>query len=565
MRSRILIVFILLLSLSSTASAAQFNFVDQFLNRYRPSAAPPQLEPQSIEQAWQAMVRSGQLPISINDVIRLMLQSNLDISLQRLTPFERRILIDSLFTRFEPTLDITAATNRNTQPTATALDAGVNSTLAHFYTIGYGQTLQGGTRVDVDLTVRRSSTNNPFATFNPSYSSSLVYQVSQPLLRNFGRDINITQIRVARNNASLSEIDFEMQVINLVNQAQNLYWDLVSQREDIRVRNTSLQLAERTLADNKRKVEIGTMAPIDIVQAESEVAQRQEQMVTGSYLADQTQDRIKRLMTNLGDPALVLAKLDPVEQLRRPATGDTMSIEEAIKYALESRPEMRRYALQLQNADMNLKFDKNQLLPQFNVFASYTQSGVGGTEIDRNTRLPVRRGGLTDAFSQTFGYDFTGYQIGFTVSINLSNKSAQAAYTTDLVQKRSIEAARTAQAQAIALEVRNAHSVLDMNKARIEAAQKALQLANLQLEAEQKKFQLGTTEVRFVLEAQRTVAQQQTNEIASLVNYAKALVEYDRSLGRTLRKNSVEIDKTLQIAVHPVSGSDTARPAAAQQ
>jgi outer membrane protein TolC len=312
------------------------------------------------------------------------------------------------------------------------------------------------------------------------------------------------------------------------------------------------------------------MAPIEIVQAESEVAQREEQMVTGSFLLDQTQDRIKRLMTSLGDPALVLAKLSPVEQLKRPAAGDTMPIEEAVKYALESRPEMRRYDLQLQNADMNLKFDRNQLLPSLNVFASYTQSGVGGFQKERidpnGVFIPARPGGLFNSFGQVFGYDFTGYQVGFNLQINLSNKASQAAYASDLIQKRTTEAARTAQAQAIALEVRIAHSATEMNKARIQAAQKALQLANLQLEAEQKKFQLGTTEVRFVLEAQRTVTQQQTNEIAALVNYAKALVDYDRAVGRTLRKNNIVIDKALNASISgPASGSDTARPTVAQE
>jgi outer membrane protein TolC len=442
MKTRILAAFVLMCAISTAASAAQFSFIDQFLKRYRPTNIEAmKLAPQSADQAWESLVRSGQLPISIGDVVQLMLQSNLDVSVQRLTPFERRVLVDTLFQRFEPTIDITAFANRSTTPTQTSLDATVNSTLSHFYTVGYGQTLQTGTRVDVDLTVRRGSTNNPYASFNPSYSSALQYSFNQPLLRNFGRDVNLTQIRIARNSASLSEIDFEIGVINLINQAQVLYWDLVNQQEDIKVRTTSLELANKTLTDNKRKVEIGTMAPIEIVQAESEVAQREEQMVTGSFLLDQTQDRIKRLMTNLGDPALVLARLSPVEQLRRPGPGDTMAIEEAIKYALESRPEMRRYDLQIQNADMNLKFDRNQLLPSLSVFGSYTQSGVGGFQKERidpnGVFIPSRSGGLVDSFGQVFGYDFTGYQLGFNVSINLSNKSAQAAYASNLIQKRT--------------------------------------------------------------------------------------------------------------------------------
>src|SRR3989442_13330142 len=178
--------------------------------------------------------------------------------------------------------------------------------------------------------------NSLFDTFNPSYFGTITYSISQPLLRNYGRGVNGRQIRIARNNVTVSEIDFELEMIDLVTAAQNLYWDLVFQREDIKVRKQSLELAEKTLRDNKRQVEIGTMAPIEVVQAESEVAQRQEQMVTTSYTADQTQDRIKRLITNLGDPAMVAAQLDPIEPPQRPSPNDEMRLEDGLKYALES-------------------------------------------------------------------------------------------------------------------------------------------------------------------------------------------------------------------------------------
>ena len=173
-------------------------------------------------------------------------------------------------------------------------------------------------------------------------------------------------------------------MVDLVTNAQHLYWELVFQREDIKVRKQSLDLAQKTLSDNKRQVEIGTMAPIEVVQAESEVAQRQEQMVTTSYTADQTQDRIKRLITNLGDPAMVAAQLEPMQAAPRPNPDDVMRLEEAIQYALESRPEMRQLKLQLQNSDVEMEYNKNQLLPSLNVNAGYTQSGVGGVQTIRS-------------------------------------------------------------------------------------------------------------------------------------------------------------------------------------
>jgi len=547
-----------MIALFTTTAAAQSNWVDQFLNRYKPPKVDPAaaVTPQVSDEPWRPMVTQGALPLSINDVVRLMLTSNLDVTVNRFSPLATQYLLETMFRPFEPTLDLSAQVSRNTTPSTSQLQAGSTvpfSQLQHRYTIGYSQMLQGGTALNVNLNVTRNSSNSLFSTFNPAYFNTITYSVTQPFLRNYGRKINTRPIRLARNNVNLSEVDFELQTIDLVAAAQNLYWDLVYQREDIKVRKASLDLAEKTLADNKRQVEIGTMARIEVVQAESEVAQRQEQMVTTTYTADQTQDRVKKLITNLGDPALVLADLLPVNAPPSPSSEDTMPLEAAIKYALESRPEMRQLALQIQNSDIEVEYAKNQLLPTLLVGASYTQNGVGGVQTNRaelggSQITSIIRGGLADALGQLFGYNYTGYTVGFSVSIPLSNKSGQAQYSKALTDKQSIAAKRMRLAQQIALEVRNANSQVEMNRARIQKSEKALELATMQLEAEQKKFQLGTSQLRFVLQEQRNVTDAQTVRTSALVNYAKSVVDYDRAVGRTLRKNNVEIEKQLQVA-----------------
>jgi outer membrane protein TolC len=241
-------------------------------------------------------------------------------------------------------------------------------------------------------------------------------------------------------------------------------------------------------------------------------------MVVTTFGSDQTQDRMKRMITDLGDPALVLARLNPIEPLKRPAPGDAMPIEDAIRFALENRPEMRQLDLELRNREITVNYSKNQLLPAFDVFGSFTQRGIGGVQLSDETRQVVRRGGVWNAFDQVFGYDFTGYSVGFSVSIPLSNKSAQAEYSRVLTEKQLTEARRTNQAQAIALEVRNAHSQVEMNRARIVASEKALDLARQQLAAEEKKNQLGVSPIRFVLDEQRSLIAAQTSEIQALAN-----------------------------------------------
>jgi len=379
----------LLVALFTATATAQSNWVEQFLNRYKApkvNPAAPATE-QVADEPWQKMVPEGALPMSLNDVIRLMLANSLDVTVNRFSPLVNRYLLETMGRPFEPKLDVSAQANRNTIPPTSQLQVGQGtvpfSQLTHRYSIGYGQTFQTGTALSVGFSVNRNSSNSLFDTFNPSYFGTITYSISQPLLRNYGRGVNGRQIRIARNNVTVSEIDFELEMIDLVTAAQNLYWDLVYQREDIKVRKQSLELAEKTFAANKRQVDIGTMAGIEVLQAESEVAQRQEQIVTARYTADQVQDRVKKLITNLGDPALIRAELYLVDSPGRPGASDIMPLEVAIPYALESRPEVRKLGLQLQNRDIELQYTKNQLLPNLVVEGSYTQNGVGGVQTNR--------------------------------------------------------------------------------------------------------------------------------------------------------------------------------------
>lgn len=532
----------------ATLSMAQADWVGQFLNRYKP-VNPALPAGAAADEPWRLMVQQGALPLSVSDIIRLMLASNLDVAVNRFNPVTQAYILNTLFLPFEPKLNISAQAVRSTTPAVSQLvGASSLSQLNHFYSIAYGQTLQTGTQMNVAFNLNRYSTNSVYATFNPYYSGNVTYSVAQPLLQNHGRDINGHLIRIAKNNRKMSDIGFEMQTIDLVTAAEQMYWDLLYQRENLKVHQGALALAEKTLADNKRQVQIGTMARIEVVQAESEVAQRQVQLVTASYTTDQVQDQVKKLITSLGDPALVSAQVNPIELPRQPADDDIMPIGDAIKYALESRPEVRQLDLQIQNSDIDVQYTRNQLLPNLTVGATYSQSGIGGVQTNRSglggtNIVSVVPGGLGDAFGQLFGYNYTGYSMGFNLSIPLSNKSAQADNARAVTERDSLQAKRTQLAQQIALEVRNAQTVVVMSKAQIAAAEKALELARMQSEAEQKKFRLGISQLRFVLEEQRNVTDAETTQIQALVNYSKSLVDYDRAVGRTLRKNNIEIDK----------------------
>lgn len=548
------VMFALVCVAAPARAEVNTNFVKNFLSRYRPANVAFPASPVPTPQAIADLVRSGQLPLTMNDLINLILQNNLDIGVNRLSPLSFQYLIDSMYRPFEPTLHLQATVNRNTTPSTSILAGAANpSTLSGSYTVGFSQALASGTLVGIDATMNRNSSNNNFSTLNPSWQGSVRYAFTQHLARDFGRLVNTHQIRVAHNNEKISEIQFERQLIDLVAQAQRSYWDLVFSVEDIKVKQRSVDLAQKTLSDNRIQVQIGTLAPIDIVQAESEVANRRVQFVTSTYTEVQTQDQVKKLITSQGDPGTVLAKLTPMQGVRKPDPNDVLPVEQAIKIALENRPEMKQIQIDLENKKIDYEYTKNQLLPSVDLVASYTQIGVAGTKATNpnpffSSTLPLNPdllGGLGTAFGQVFSYNYTGYSAGISVQIPLRNRAAQGDNARAATEKRIAENRITAQAQQIALEVRNALTLVDMNKARIEAAQTARELAERRLEAEQKKFDLGASTIRFVLEEQRNVAQAQTDELQSLVNYTKSLVDVDRATGMTLKKNNIEIEKTL--------------------
>ena len=553
--SRIFVALLVMFALFRTSASARAeintNFVKEFLNRYRPLKAGLPAAAQS-SQDVASLIRTGQLPLSVGDLINLIIQNNLDVGVNRLTPLSSRYLIETMYLPFEPTLHLQATVTRNTSPaTSQLIGAQSLSTLGGAYSLGFSQALDTGTTLGLDFVMNRNSSNSAFNTFNPSYTGLLRYSFSQHLLKDYGRVNNRRQIRVAQNNQKVSETQFERQLIDLVAQAQRGYWDLVFAAEDIKVKQRSMDLAQKTLSDNEIQVRIGTLAPIDVVQAESEVANRRVQYVTSTYTEVQTQDQVKKLITSQGDPGLILAKLIPSQVVPKPQPSDVPPVEQAIKIALENRPEIKQLQLDLQNKKIDLEYTKNQLLPAVDLFAAYNQNGVGGKETIRNGFGPTApivarsEGSIFDAFGQLFGYGYTGYSVGLSVQIPLRNRAAQGENARAMTDERIAEQRITSQAQQIALEVRNALTQVDMNRARIEAATKARELSERRLEAEQKKFDLGASTIRFVLEEQRNVAQAQTDELQAIVNYTKALVDIDRAMGMTLKKNNIEIEKTL--------------------
>jgi len=538
--------------LIATPASAQ-NFFGRFLDRYQvPQVdAPILVTSPALPTTLTALAQNEGLPMRVADIIQWALESDLNIGVSRFNPLISQYAIDTAYQQFDPTLTFSGTVDRSSTASVTQIDgADVNRRLSGNYSITYNHNLEYGSNYSVSFRMNRSSTNSLFSTVNPSYNGTLTYNFTQPLLRGFGRDINTSQITIARNNLEQSEIQFEQQVMSLVVQATNAYWDLVAAHEGIRVQEGALERAQRTYADNLLQVEIGTLAPIEVVQAEQAVASNRESLIVSQAALVQLEDSIKTMITRVPDPALVLLRLNPIEDIRN-RTDQILPVEDAIRQALLNRPEMRQAELAVRNTEINLKVAKNNLLPQLDLTLQYRQAGIGGPQNiiqgggfgGGQQVVTVIPGGIGGAFSDIFGFDFTGYQVGFSLQIPLGNRAARATVTQRTIQQRQAISQEALNRQQIALEVRDAYNQIATGQARIDASRVSRELAERRLDAENRKFQLGASSIRFVLDEQQNLTSAEETEIRALVAYVKAVVAYDNAIGRTLERNNIRIQE----------------------
>jgi outer membrane protein TolC len=501
------------------------------------------------------LMQRDQVGLTEADAVQMVLESNLDVVVERFDPRMSEYEIDMAYRLFDPTLSMTLGANRDTRPLTTTFLTGTETqtSLSHNVNVGVSKLFETGTLFGVDYTSNRVSDNNLRNFLNPYWRASLTASISQPLLRNFGLLPNTRLIRIARNNKDISQHLFEQQVVQLVNQVQNLYWDLVFAGKDVEVRRKSLDLAVKTNEDNKRMAEIGTLAPIEVVQSEAEIANRRELLIRAEYSLAQMEDQMKKLISSLGDPGRVAVRIVPLDSLATMDDFRDFDLVQAVSYAIEQRPEIKQQRKRIDNAGIDLKYFRNQLLPDVRFNVSYGTAalegvsrvfeggGFGGLPFFGGTPVVAGTTGLGEAFNRLLGSDFPTYGASISVEIPLSNRSRRADYARASVARRQSEKRLRALEQQIALEVRNAHTQLEMNRARIEATQKARELAERNLEAEQKKFQLGTSQIRFVLEEQVRLAEAQTNEVNAQVSFTKAKRDLDRAMGKTLEMQNIRI------------------------
>ena len=532
--------------------SAQDGWTQEFVLNFKPTASRTSAKAAPQNPVIAQVFQTGTVPISMQDVINLMLDHNLDIRTNRYSPRSTALQTLVFYRALQPSIRFSGTVSRdNSASTSQVTGALALSNLRHQFAVNFSQAFKWGTSVAIDFTVNRQANNSQVNTFNPSYVGALRYTVGQHLLRDRGTFINTRSIIVSQNNEKISAIQFETQMMNLIVTAQKTYWDLVFAAEDLKVKQRSLELAQQTLAENQTRVQIGVLAPIEVKLSESEVANRQQQLIQSKGSVVTNEDQIKKLVSSETDPSLFLVGLSTSDAPRRPASVTIPTLEEGVRIAMENRPELRQAAIDMENRDIDVAYLKNQKLPILDVTGTFTQNGTGGTRTIRGGIFggevtQVIPGGLNDAFGQLFGFDYLGNSIGFSLTIPLNNKAAKADYDRAVNERALTQSRLDLTRQQIALEVRNALTQIEQARASIDTARVARELAQEQVEAERTKFNLGTSTLRFVLEEQRNLSQAETTELQSLVSFNKALVDLDKSMGLTLMKNNVQVDKAIQ-------------------
>ena len=455
----------------------------------------------------------------------------------------------------EPTLTGGIDWGHFSNPQTSSFVTGTNTFVREMSnsSIGIQKGFLTGTNVSLQWANTLSDTNSLRANFDPSLRSNLTLRISQSLLQGFGRSVNSRNIRIAKNNREVSDLAFETQVIATVTQVQNLYWDLVSFRAEARSREEDLRLAQKLYEDNKRRVEIGVLAPIEIVRAEAEVASREQDLTLAVTRVQLQETTIKNALSKngLASPSMLDVEIVPTDRIEVPDIEEIQPLQDLMGLALQSRPELAQSRIQLKNQDISLKGVRNAMLPQVSIFADVTNNALAGRLNEGFVGFPGIEtvvsdffiGGLGRNVSQIFRRNFPDYSIGVRVSFPLKNRRAQADMTATLLERRQADIRLRQQENSVRAEVRDAVIGVQQARARFTAAEKTRILQERTLDGEQKKFKLGASTIFFVVEAQRDLALARSAEITAQNNYIKAKVALDRATGKTLAANNIAIDE----------------------
>jgi outer membrane protein TolC len=503
-----------------------------------PASAQAPQQPSGTAPAAQATFpppSGGVLPLSLDEAVARALENNVDIQVERYNPELAAQDVRAAQGYYDPFLFSTLTKSSTDTKGTNAFSGGETvNTKNGIWNFGVQQQLPTGGEFNVAFNNNKNDTTNAFSTFNPVYNSRLSFNLTQPLLQNFKTDNARTLIKIAKKNREISDVQFRQSVINAVATVKGFYYELLYAIDNLAAAQKNLQLAKKLLQENEIRVKVGTMAPLDVVTAQSEVASREEGVIVAENDLAQAEDDVKRLIFPANDPLMWSTQIQPTDHATvDPGAESQVDINSAITNALQNRTDVVSARKNLENQDYRLQLAKSQLLPQLDLLANYGGAGAGGTQLIRDPPLggPVIEtipGGYGDAVSEVFGFDFPTWTIGFNVSYAIPNRTAKANKASAQLNKdQALTAFRRLELQ-VAAEVRTAGRGVESGLKRVQSTQAARVLAAQRLDAEEKKFAAGMTTNFLVTQAQRDLAQEEVNNLRAIADYRKSVINFQR-------------------------------------
>jgi outer membrane protein TolC len=601
------------------------NSFSWFTRNYRPRPVPQITFEDSTR--IERLMRAGRIYLSLRDAIALALENNLDIEVARLSPklqdanllrasagaLLRNVnnsiaqgpssaslgalaganslgststnggggstggvlsglsvqLAGSAIPNLDPTLFVNSQFNHQTAPQTNSFVTGTNFLVTSYKQANFGvsQGFLTGTNVSVGMgNVLGYKQNAPTSDFNPVTQGALSFSVTQNLLNGFGLAVNNRAIRIAKNQRHASDLAFKQQIMATVNSVVNLYWDLVSFNDGLKVRQQTLELNTRLYEDNKRRAELGALAEIDIIQAEAEMKSSQQDVTNAETQVLQQEMILKSVLTRSGmsNPAVVGARIVPTDHFDVQETEAIRPTQDMVAEAFEKRPEIEQSLIGLEDARISMLGTKNNLLPSLSVFANLSNNGlagdvntvpvpitVGGQIVGFHTRTtnevnPFFLGGYGSFLSQVFSRNFPNYSAGFQLNIPIRNRAAQADLITDELNYRQQQIQDKQLQNNVKLNVVNVQTALRQARAAYDTSVQARKLQEQTLNGERRKYELGTSSILNVVIVQRDTTQRELAEVDAKSQYIKARTAVDQVLGRTLEVYNVDIEEARQ-------------------
>jgi HAE1 family hydrophobic/amphiphilic exporter-1 len=500
------------------------------------SARPGERTPRPLPPAAAQGIR-----LSLDEAVALAVANNQDLNVSVNAAEASRYVLFSNTGIFDPLAEAGVLRSHSEQPaTSELVGAEVSQADTTDISARVTQLAPTGGTFSLGFSGRRFSTNSTFSFVNPTWTAGLTLSVNQPLFRNFGRDVTTWLIRTARNSRDASYQGFVRSVQTAVNGVEQAYWDLVYAIRNLEVKREALVVATDLNRITRIKIDVGSLAPIDITQTEVGIATAEQNIIIAESLIGDAQDRLKRLL-NFG-PDQWAVPVIPTDEVRSEQT--TVNVEEGMKTALERRPEVIAAEYNVDSDRIRYDFWRNQTLPQLDFVGSYGNSGEGTTTRRDSMGNIVSRtpGGFGDAFQQVLDRDFKNWSVGLNFSYPILNRRARGQRGAALYTWESNKAALISLEQNVTLEVRAAARDIDTARRTIAAAQKSRELAERNLDAERKKFENGMTTSFQVTQIQNDLSAARTAELQALAVYRKALSTYHYAIADILEWKSIRIE-----------------------